>query len=132
MSKDAVVYQVTRLPRNPEERPLVLAITSKTSAQRLVAALAEQEGQPDGYKITAFTHPEFPFMRGDGPVKAGVCGDAARAENLVLFGRWERGELTDHQLVKAMKAMRARQGRLRERSIAPERDGRLKEERGRC
>lgn len=66
MSEDAVVYQVTRLPRNPEDRPLILAITSKTSAQRLIAALAEQEGQLDGYKITAFTHPEFPFMRGMG------------------------------------------------------------------
>jgi hypothetical protein len=60
-----LVYQVTRLPHSPDEKPLVVAITSKESqsAQRLVAALAEEEGRLDGYKVTAFTHPEFAFMR---------------------------------------------------------------------
>ena len=61
MYANEVVYQVTRLPRNLSEEALVLAITSKQSAQRLVAALAEQEGRLDGYKITAFRHPELPF-----------------------------------------------------------------------
>jgi hypothetical protein len=65
-------------------------------------------------------------------VKARVYGNLARAEDLVLFGRWERGELTDHQLVKAMQEMRARQRRLQARSIMRERDGQLGEERGRC
>jgi hypothetical protein len=63
MYADAVVYQVTWLPRRPEEKPLVLAITSKESAQRLVAALAEQEGRIDACQITVFRHPEFSFMR---------------------------------------------------------------------
>ena len=58
-----LVYQVTRLPHSPDEKPLVVAITSKESAQWLVAALAEEEGRLDGYKVTAFTHPEFAFMR---------------------------------------------------------------------
>jgi hypothetical protein len=58
-----LVYQVTRLPHSPDEKPLVVAITSKESAQRLVAALAEEEGRLGGYKVTAFTHPEFAFMR---------------------------------------------------------------------
>ena len=58
-----LVYQVTRLPHSADEKPLVVAITSKESAQRLVAALAEEEGRLDGYKVTAFTHPEFAFMR---------------------------------------------------------------------
>jgi hypothetical protein len=61
MSANSIVYQVTRLPRDPSDTPLVLAITSKQSAQRLVAALSEDEGQLDGYKITAFQHPELPF-----------------------------------------------------------------------
>lgn len=63
MYADAVVYQVTWLPRRPEEKPLVLAMTSKESAQRLVAALAEQEGRIDACQITVFRHPEFSFMR---------------------------------------------------------------------
>jgi hypothetical protein len=41
---------------------LVLAITSKQSAQRLVAALAEKEGLLDGYKITVFNHPVLPGL----------------------------------------------------------------------
>jgi hypothetical protein len=63
MYTDAVVYQVTRLPRSPDQKPLVLAITSKKSAQRLVAALAEQEGRIDACQITMFRHPEFSFLR---------------------------------------------------------------------
>ena len=62
MSNGMLVYQVTRLPRSPDEKPLVLATTSKQSAQRLVAALAEEEGRVDGYQITAFRHPEFTFV----------------------------------------------------------------------
>jgi hypothetical protein len=59
---DSIVYQVTRLPRDPNDKPLVVALTSKQSAQRLVAALAEEEGRVDGYKITAFSHPTLPGL----------------------------------------------------------------------
>jgi hypothetical protein len=62
MYADTMVYQVTWQPRNPNERALVLAITSKQSAQRLVAALAEQEGRLDGCEVIAFKHPTLPGM----------------------------------------------------------------------
>jgi hypothetical protein len=62
MCADSVVYQVTRLPRDPNDKPLVLAFTSKVSAQKLVAALSEEEGRSDGYKITAFKHPVLPGL----------------------------------------------------------------------
>ena len=56
------VYQVVQLPRSPEDRLLVIAMTSKTSAQKLIAAFAESEG-PEGYRCTCFEHPEFNFDR---------------------------------------------------------------------
>jgi hypothetical protein len=46
-------------------RPLVVAITSKTSAQRLMAQLAEERGltQDQGrYRMFAFTHPTLPGL----------------------------------------------------------------------
>ena len=64
MCVDSLVYQVTRLPQDPNDKPLVVAFTSKKSAQRLVAALAEEEGRLDGYKITAFKHPVLPGLEG--------------------------------------------------------------------
>ena len=65
MCADGLVYQVTRLPKDPTEEALVLAFTSKQSAQRLVAALAEEEGRVDGYKITAFNHPVLPGLEAE-------------------------------------------------------------------
>ena len=62
MCANTVVYQVTWQPRDPNEKAVVLAITSKQSAQRLVAALAEQEGRLDGCEVTAFKHPALPGM----------------------------------------------------------------------
>ena len=45
-------------------RPLVVAITSKTSAQRLMAQLAEERGLQDQgrYRMFAFTHPTLPGL----------------------------------------------------------------------
>jgi hypothetical protein len=45
-------------------RPLVVAITSKTSAQRLMAQLAEERGMQDQgrYRMFAFTHPTLPGL----------------------------------------------------------------------
>lgn len=56
------VYEVVQLPRSPEDRPLIIAMTSKTSAQKLIAAFAESEG-PERYRCTCFEHPEFNFDR---------------------------------------------------------------------
>jgi hypothetical protein len=53
------VYQVTKLASSPEERDLVIAMTSKSSAQRLIAAFAEAQG-PDQYRVTCFEHPTLP------------------------------------------------------------------------
>ena len=58
---DSIVYQVTKLPASPGECPLVVAVTSKQSAQRLIAALADL-GEADRYRVTSFLHPEFPFI----------------------------------------------------------------------
>jgi hypothetical protein len=103
MLKDSVVYEVARLPRSLDEKPLVLALRSKQSAQRLVAALAEEEGRLDGYKITTFEPPGFPSMREQKIRRY----NTVRGKCIALLGRWERGELTDQQLVAAMWAIRA-------------------------
>lgn len=55
------VYQVIELPRAPEEQPVVIAMTSKSSAARLIAGLAD-EGEAGRYRVTAFEHPELPFV----------------------------------------------------------------------
>jgi hypothetical protein len=52
------VYQVIELPRAPEEQPVVIAMTSKSSAQRIIAALTEQ-GEADRYRVSCFDHPEL-------------------------------------------------------------------------
>ena len=39
---NTTVYQVTKIDRRPNERSIVIAMTSKESAQRIIAALAEQ------------------------------------------------------------------------------------------
>jgi hypothetical protein len=55
------VYQVTKLASSPEERDLVIAMTSKSSALRFIAAIAEAQG-PDRYRMTCFEHPTLPGM----------------------------------------------------------------------
>jgi hypothetical protein len=56
------VYEIDKL--SPGYRPLVVAITSKTSAQRLMAQLAEERGLQDQgrYRMFAFTHPTLPGL----------------------------------------------------------------------
>ena len=39
---NTTVYQITKIDQAPNERPVVIAMTSKKSAQRIIAALAEQ------------------------------------------------------------------------------------------
>ena len=57
------VYEIDRLPPDAY-RPLVVAITSKTSAQRLMAQLAEERGLQDQgrYRMFSFTHPTLPGL----------------------------------------------------------------------
>jgi hypothetical protein len=57
----------------------------------------------------------------------GLRFGSGRGECLALFGRWERGELTDQQLLAVMRTMRARQGRFQECLIGRELDSELKE-----
>jgi len=57
-----LVYQITKLANSPEERDLVVAITSKVSAQRFIADSAERGGC-DRYRLNCFEHPEFNFER---------------------------------------------------------------------
>jgi hypothetical protein len=59
--KSERVYQLTRLGRTPGEPNMVVATSSKQSIQRLVAALAEQQGQ-DRYRVSVFLHPVLPGL----------------------------------------------------------------------
>jgi hypothetical protein len=56
------VYQITKLGEHPGDQPTIIAMTSKKSAKRIIAALAEQ-GELDRaeYRVTRFSHPEFSF-----------------------------------------------------------------------
>ena len=55
------VYQLTRMARSNEERDLVIATGCKSSIQKLVAALAEQQG-PERYRVSCFEHPVLPGL----------------------------------------------------------------------
>ena len=60
---NTTVYQITKIDQGPDERSVVIAMTSKKSAQRLIAALAEQgELARAQYKLTRFSHPELPLI----------------------------------------------------------------------
>ena len=63
MLRQERVYEIDRLPPGAY-RPLVVAITSKTSAQRLMALLAGERGLQDQgrYRMFAFTHPTLPGL----------------------------------------------------------------------
>ena len=49
------------------------------------------------------------------------------AAELVLARRWERGEITDQQLISAMRAIVVRQAPLQQSAIARELDRQLQE-----
>ena len=61
--RDERVYEIDKMPPGAY-RPLVVAITSKTSAQRLMAQLAEERGLQDQgrYRMFSFTHPTLPGL----------------------------------------------------------------------
>jgi hypothetical protein len=56
---DPTIYQFTKLARTPEERDLIIAMTSKQSMQKLIASLSEQY-LGDQYRVTAFKHQNLP------------------------------------------------------------------------
>ena len=60
---DTRVFKITKLASSPEERDLIIAMTSKSSAQRLIAAFAEIGG-PDRYRVSCFEHPLLPGFQG--------------------------------------------------------------------
>jgi hypothetical protein len=57
------VYEIDKVSPG-EYRPLVITVTSKQSAQRLMAQLAEERGLQDQgrYRMFAFTHPTLPGL----------------------------------------------------------------------
>ena len=63
IERDERVYEIDKTSTG-SYRPLVAAITSKTSAQRLMAQLAEERGLQDQgrYRMFAFTHPILPGL----------------------------------------------------------------------
>ena len=56
---DERVYEIRKLAREPGERDLIIAQTSKQSAQRLIAALSEQQTK-DRYRVSVFVCPVLP------------------------------------------------------------------------
>ncbi len=58
---DSLVYQITKLARTPGERDLIVALTSKRSAQNMLANIAERESI-NRYRLTAFRHAELPGL----------------------------------------------------------------------
>jgi hypothetical protein len=54
------VYQIEKLSPG-DARPLVIAMTSKTSAQQLIAALYEQHTR-DQIRVSVFAHPVLPGL----------------------------------------------------------------------
>jgi hypothetical protein len=56
---DTRVFQITKLASSPGERELIVAMTSKASAQRFIAAFAEIGGS-ERYRVTCFDHPYLP------------------------------------------------------------------------
>jgi hypothetical protein len=60
---NTTVYQISKIEQGPDQRPIAVAMTSKKSAQRIIAALAEQgELARAQYKLTRFRHPELPLI----------------------------------------------------------------------
>ena len=56
------VYKIEKIsPGNPI--PLVVAFTSKVSAQRFISQMAEAQS-PDRYRVSVFTHPLLPGFQG--------------------------------------------------------------------
>jgi hypothetical protein len=65
--RDERVYEIDKTPPGTY-RPLVVAITSKTSAQRLMAQLIEENRLSglDRYKMFNFSHPTLPGLERGG------------------------------------------------------------------
>jgi len=59
-------------------------------------------------------------------MKVSADSNHGRGERLALFGRWERGELTDEQLLRAVRVLQV-QERLHEGAVAQELDRQLEE-----
>ena len=78
--RDERVYEIDKTSPGAY-RPLVVAITSKTSAQRLMAQLAEERGLQDQgrYRMFAFTHPTLPGLE-RGTIKDHFLGAPSHAE----------------------------------------------------
>jgi hypothetical protein len=61
--REEKVYQISQVPKaDPTRRPEVIATTSKSSAQRLLAALALQESSYHFGVTAVFVHPMLPGM----------------------------------------------------------------------
>jgi hypothetical protein len=60
------VYQISKMSPG-QARPLVVASCGKTSAQRFLAAVAQQENGQDRYRVTAvFINPSIPGLEAPG------------------------------------------------------------------
>lgn len=63
MNKDETVYQISTVPKaNPIERPTVIALTSKSSAQKIISQMASRGDSPFLYKVSTFVNPSLPGL----------------------------------------------------------------------
>ena len=84
---NTTVYQITKIDQGPNERPIVIAMTSKKSAQRITAELAEQgELARAQYKLTRFSHPELPLIESGWSVKFLLTTFVANFEQIAGSG----------------------------------------------
>jgi hypothetical protein len=63
--KEEQVFEISQVPvSDPTRRPEIVAMTSKTSAQRLISALSERTDTGYRYAVTAvFLHPILPGLQ---------------------------------------------------------------------
>jgi hypothetical protein len=63
MNKDETVYQISTVPKaNTIERPTVIAMTSRTSAQKIISQMAMSGDSPFLYKVSTFKNPNIPGL----------------------------------------------------------------------
>jgi hypothetical protein len=63
MEDKDTVYQISTVPKaHPEQRPTVIAMTSKASAQKIISQMASHGDSQFMYKVSMFKNPSLPGL----------------------------------------------------------------------
>lgn len=58
-----IVYQISSVPKaNRSERPTIIAMTSKISAQKIISEACANKDNPYLYKVSMFKNPSLPGL----------------------------------------------------------------------